>query len=380
MKKLTATILALVMCLGLVACNTSGENNVTTVPDTTVPEAPSTTVPEAPGTTVPEAPSTTVPEAPSTTVPEAPSTTVPEAPGTTVPEDSGTVDTEPERIVTAEQWLAALDPQRFYNVTVEYGEIYGEDNFSVTVAYDGDWNRAFATVEGILYEDVSRNDGDMDSDEIGFMVGFGKDHFDSFEYDEETKTYRGKVFYEYDEEYLFLVYGFENGALTEFRLYEEVGEDGLPATADEYLFLNFSNYGTTEVEDPADAVKAALESALSESALTGATFYSVKDGCDCDDDLTDCECYAMLPTCVCRVAVDSAKAVEVIREVDWTKLDTVTFEDGYVVSAVFDHSYEKDGTYYGGLRVKMYFDGGRLMRYENSVVENDVMYIIQYEG
>ncbi|MBQ8388562.1 MAG: hypothetical protein IJX46_06530 [Clostridia bacterium] len=333
MKRFTAIMMALLMCFALVACGEPAESGDTTDPGES---------------------------------------------GTRAPEDSGKVDVTVERQVTEEQWNAALDTQKFYNVTVEYGEVYVEDNFSVTIAYDGDWNKEFATVEGILYEDVSRNDGDMDSDEIGFMVGFGKDHFDSFEYDEETKTYRGKVFYEYDEEYLFLVYGFENGNLTEFRLYEEVGEDGLPANADEYLFLNFSDYGTTEVEDPADAVKAALESALSESTLTGATFYSVKDGCDCDDDLTDCECYAMHPACVCRVAVDSAKATEVIRDVDWTKLDTVTFEDGRVVFAVFDHSYEKDGTYYGGLRVKMYFDGGRLVRYENSVVENDVMYVVQY--
>ena len=356
MKKLTATILALVMCLGLVACNTSGESNITTVPDTTVPEAPGTTVPEAPSTTVPEAPSTTVPE------------------------DSGTVDTEPERIVTAEQWLAALDPQRFYNVTVEYGMVYGEDNFSVTVAYDGDWNKEFATEEGILYEDVSRNDGDMDSDEIGFTVGLVKDRFDSFEYDEETKTYRGKVFYEYDEEYLFLVYGFENGALTEFRFYEEVGEDGLPA-ADEYLFLNFSNYGTTEVADPTDSVKAAFEAALSENALAGSSFFAADEDCQCDEDNSSCECDSKAASCNCNTVYTGESFADLVRGVDWDKLDTVTFEDGCVVSAVFDHSYEENGVIYGGMRISVYFDNeGRIVRYLNTLVSPDIEIKIEYQA
>ena len=155
MKRFTAIMMALLMCFALVACGEPAESGDTTDPGES---------------------------------------------GTRAPEDSGKVDDTVERQVTEEQWNAALETQKFYNVTVEYGEVYVEDNFSVTIAYDGDRNKEFATVEGILYEDVSRNDGDMDSDEIGFMVGFGKDHFDSFEYDEETKTYRGKVFYEYDEE------------------------------------------------------------------------------------------------------------------------------------------------------------------------------------
>ena len=114
MKKIFIFLIAVFVCVCLIAC--SGNDDTTTTdggsqtstttkdtlttttvletPTTTITKAPTTTIVETPTTTVVETPTTTVVETPTTTIVETPTTTVVETPTTTIVETPTTTITE----------------------------------------------------------------------------------------------------------------------------------------------------------------------------------------------------------------------------------------------------------------------------------------------
>ena len=114
MKKIFIFLIAVFLCVCLIACSgnddttttdggsqtsTSTKDTLTTTtvletPTTTITEAPTTTIVETPTSTIVETPTTTIVETPTTTVVETPTPTIVETPTTTIVETPTTTITE----------------------------------------------------------------------------------------------------------------------------------------------------------------------------------------------------------------------------------------------------------------------------------------------
>ena len=106
MKKIFIFLIAVFLCVCLIACSGNDDTTTTdggsqtststkdTLTTTTVLETPTTTITEAPTTTVVETPTTTIVETPTTTIVETPTTTIVEAPTTTIVETPTTTIVE----------------------------------------------------------------------------------------------------------------------------------------------------------------------------------------------------------------------------------------------------------------------------------------------